>query len=60
MMFFSAHYSDREPYYFSASSWRVAAEHGTTQGTMITLYWLADEQRPQVARAEAELATSEA
>lgn len=58
MMFFSAHYSDREPSYFMAADWPRGAEQGASLGTMITLYWLADEERPQVVHAEAEVTTS--
>lgn len=56
MMYFSAHYSDRDPAYFMAASWPEGASHGTTLGTMITLYWLADDQRPIVANVATELA----
>lgn len=51
-MYFSAHYSDREPAYFRCSTWRAAASIGARQGTMITLYWLADED-PDPAAIEA-------
>jgi hypothetical protein len=46
MMLFSAHYSDREPEYFGADTWKEGAMKGSAMGTMITLYWLADDEGP--------------
>lgn len=57
MMYFSAHYTDREPAYFMAVDWPQGARHGATLGTMITLYWLAEDGRLAAAQADAEMAT---
>lgn len=59
MMYFSAHYSDRDPEYFAADNWPEGADIGASKGTMITLYWLADDegQSPDV-RVAVKVSTS--